>query len=56
LTARTTLFVFVVKGFELIAIKVFAGKDVVEEFYECGLSGTSLANKKNGVRCLSFVL
>jgi len=56
LTARTTSLVFLVKDFGLIARKAFAGKDVVEEFQECGLSGTSLPNKKNGVWRLSVVL
>ena len=49
LAARTTLLVVVVEDFEVVIINIFTEKDICNEFYERGLSGPGLSNKKDGI-------
>ena len=40
----------------VVVIKCSAGEDIGDEFQECGFSGTSLSNKKDGARRFRPVL
>jgi len=56
LVIRTTLFVGVVEDLEIVVINVLAGKGIGDKLQDCGLSDTSLPDKKDGEWRICFVL